>query len=90
MHENKTSLQDVEPIQDPCGLLREIYNSENLSIAHVIVTADAKKHMHKKLEEVYYVTKGEGQIVIGNDVLDIKEGDTIPIPKNTWHFLKKQ
>ena len=45
--------------------------------------------MHKKLEEVYYITKGLGKITIGNDTFDIKPGDIIPIPKNIFHHLEK-
>lgn len=86
---NKINKYDVKPKEDPCGLLRELYASENLSIAHDIVLRDAKKHMHRKMEEIYYVEKGEGKLVVGNTVLDIKEGDLIPIPKNTWHYLRK-
>ncbi len=85
----KINKKDVEPKEDPCGLLRELYHSENLSISHDIVLGTAEKHMHKKMEEVYYVEKGDGQLIIGDEVLDIKEGDIISIPKNTWHFLKK-
>lgn len=82
-------LEDVQPSEDPCGLLRELYGSEKISIAHDIVLGEAEPHMHKKMEEVYYVTKGIGQIMIDEEVLDIKEGDLIPIPKNTWHYLRK-
>ncbi|MBT5021459.1 cupin domain-containing protein [Candidatus Woesearchaeota archaeon] len=80
--------QDIKPIQDPCGELRELYHSDNLSIAHDIAYRDARKHMHKKMEEVYYVEKGEGQIVVGETTYNITAGDTIPIPLNTWHYLK--
>lgn len=86
---NKTSKYDVEPKEDPCGLMRELYNSDNLSIAHVVVLGKAREHLHKKMEEIYYVEKGKGQLIIGNDVLNVKEGDVIPIPKNTWHYLNK-
>ena len=85
----KINKNDIEPKTDPCGQLRELYNSENLSIAHDIVTGTSGKHMHKKMEEVYYIERGEGQLIIGDEVLDIREGDIIPIPKNTWHYLKK-
>ena len=85
----KINKRDIEPKETSCGLLRELYASENLSIAHDIVLQDAKKHMHKKMEEIYYVEKGEGELVIGNEVLKIKEGDLIPIPKNTWHYLRR-
>ncbi|MFH1752313.1 MAG: cupin domain-containing protein [archaeon] len=85
----KINKLDVKPKEDPCGLLRELYNSKNLSIAHDIVTGESKTHLHKEMEEVYYIEKGEGQIVIGKETISIKEGDIIPIPKNTWHYLKK-
>ena len=85
----KINKKDIKPKKDPCGLLRELYGSKNLSIAHDVVLGTAQKHMHRKMEEVYYVEKGEGQLVIGEETLDIKEGDIIPIPKNTWHYLKK-
>ncbi len=85
----KTSKRDVAPKRDPCGSLKELYNSDSLSIAHVVVLGEAKRHLHKKMEEVYYVEKGEGQLLVGDELLEIKEGDVIAIPKNTPHFLKR-
>jgi mannose-6-phosphate isomerase-like protein (cupin superfamily) len=85
----KINKLDIKPEKDPCGLLRELYKSKNLSIAYVVVLGEAEKHMHRRMEEVYYVEKGEGKLVIGDKILDIKAGDVIPIPKNTWHHLKK-
>ena len=85
----KINKKDVTPREDACGELRELYSSENLSIAHVIVTGEAKPHKHRKMEEVYYVTLGKGQLVLGDKVLDVKEGDVIPISKNTMHALRK-
>ncbi len=85
----KTSKSETVPKNDPCGLLRELYNSGDLSIAHVIVLGEAKRHLHRKMEEVYYVEKGEGQLLVGDELLEIKEGDVIAIPKNTPHFLKR-
>ena len=85
----KINVEDVNPIDDPCGTLREVHSSENLSIAHVIVTEDAKPHLHKKTEEVYIVSKGKGKLVLGDKELDIGEKDVIPIPKNVVHYLKK-
>ncbi|MBI4019940.1 MAG: cupin domain-containing protein [Candidatus Aenigmarchaeota archaeon] len=86
---DKVRFIDVKPLEDACGLLRELYHSDNMSIAHVEVIRDARKHKHLKMEEVYYVNKGIGQLYLGGKVLGIEEGDTIPIPKGTWHYLKK-
>lgn len=85
----KINISEVKPKESSCGLLKELYSSENLSISHIVVLKEGEKHMHEKMEEVYYVEKGEGEVVIGNKTLYIKKGDTIPIPKNTWHYLKK-
>ena len=84
---NIKNKDDFSSIDDPCSILREIYLSDNMSIAHVNVVAESKKHIHRKMEEVYYVTKGKGQVFLGADKIDIKEGDVIPIPKNVWHYL---
>ena len=80
--------KDIEPIESSCGPLKELYSSGNVDISNVIINKPAKKHMHKKMEEIYYITKGEGILVLGEEELEVKEGDTIPIPKNTWHYLK--
>jgi len=85
----KINKLDIRPKEDPCGLLRELYNSKNLSIAHVAVLGETRNHMHRKMEEVYYIEKGEGQVVVDDKALNIREGDIIPIPKNTWHYLRK-
>ena len=85
---NIISKNKVQPHVDPCGLLRELYSSRNISIAHDTVIGEARPHMHNVMEEVYYVTKGRGEVVIGEEVFSIRKGDTIPIPKDTWHYLK--
>lgn len=85
----KVNKDDIPPQDDACGLIRPLYNSKYLTLAHVEVTHDARSHLHKELEEIYYVTKGEGEVIIGNKVLKVREGDLIPIPKNTYHQLRK-
>ena len=76
-------------MDDICGKIQEMYHSENMSISYVTITGKAKSHMHRRLEEVYYIEKGIGRIRIGNDVFDVKPGDVIPIPQNTYHSLEK-
>ncbi len=85
----KTNKRDVAPKNDPCGSLRELYSSKNLSIANVVVLGEAKRHLHRKMEEVYYVEKGEGHLFVGDRLLELVEGDVVSIPRNTSHFLKK-
>ncbi len=79
----------LEPHKDPCGMLWELYNDENLSVSYDEVTGTARKHKHLRMDEKYKAAKGEGQVVIGDAVLDIREGGVVSIPKNAWHYLKK-
>jgi mannose-6-phosphate isomerase-like protein (cupin superfamily) len=85
---DKMNLEDIPSELDACGEIRHLYTSKNLSFSHVKVVGPAKPHSHKMLEEVYYVTKGHGELVLGKKVLKIREGDVIPIPKNTVHQLR--
>lgn len=85
----KVNKNNVEPFEDPCGLMRELYHSDNISVAHVQVSGQAERHKHRKTEEIYYVEKGEGELVVDDEILTLKEGDLFPVPKNSWHYLKK-
>ncbi len=84
----KINKYEPTPKMVSCGLLRELYASENLGIYHVIVEGETEKHKHRRMEEVYYVEKGEGEVVIEEERIKVKEGDLIHIPKDAWHYLK--
>lgn len=80
--------EDVSPIEDVCGEIRELYNSDNLSMSLAIITGKAGSHKHEKMEEVYYVVSGYGKITIGGEVREIKTGDMISIPKGVYHHAE--
>ena len=84
----KITIQDIKPIQDVCGQIFELYQSQNLGISIAVISGKSTPHLHKKMEEIYYVLEGSGQIYIENDVIDIKPGDLIEIPKNKYHHTK--
>lgn len=76
-------------INDPCGMLWELYKDDSMSLAYVRVTGQAKKHRHKIMQEKYRAEKGKGELQIGNDAICLAKGDSIAIPRNEWHYLKK-
>lgn len=80
--------KDVKTIEDACEKLQEMYNSKNLSVSYATITNKARLHKHIKTEEVYYVVGGKGKLNIGGKLFDIKAGDIIPIPKNTYHGVE--
>lgn len=42
-------------------------------------------HSHDDLEQVYYILKGEGTVLVGEERRKIREGDVIYIPPKTLH-----
>lgn len=80
--------KNVKAIDDLCGPIKELYMSDNLSLATVVIRAGKEAHLHKhpKLEEVYYVLSGRGKMKVEDEVYDIEEGDTFAIePKYAPH-----
>lgn len=80
--------KNVKAIEDLCGPLKELYQSENISLATVVIKAGREAHLHKhpELEEVYYILSGRGKMRVGDDVYIIKKGDTFAIePKDAPH-----
>lgn len=83
-------IEDVTPIQDTCGLIRELYKSEGMSLAYATLDGKAKRHKHLVMEEVYFVVKGNGYLTVDDDKFKVEEGDTVSIPKGSWHFLEAE
>lgn len=77
----------VKTFPDVCGTISELYSSDYVSFTIATITGKSTPHMHKKMEEIYYILRGEGTIYIGDDSSPIKEGDLIPIPKNIFHHV---
>jgi mannose-6-phosphate isomerase-like protein (cupin superfamily) len=44
-----------------------------------------ERHHHPKTEEIYYILSGEGKILVGEDVSEIRAGDTVLMPPGTPH-----
>lgn len=45
-------------------------------------------HKHKHSEELYYITQGEGQMWLGDEIFNVTRGDCICIPAGTAHKIK--
>jgi quercetin dioxygenase-like cupin family protein len=44
-----------------------------------------KRHHHKIMTEIFYMLKGEMELVFDDEIILLKEGDTITVPPNVWH-----
>lgn len=44
-------------------------------------------HHHPTASETFYIVKGHYTWTVGNEVYDVRSGDTVYIPPNTTHFM---
>ena len=58
-----------------------------ISLAKLKPGLSYKAHSHNDHEEIYYIIKGKGEIIIDNEESSIKEGDCIYIPINSVHQI---
>ena len=84
------SRNKVKSIEDVCGTIKELYSSTNLSLSIATITGKSTSHMHKKMEEIYFILKGKGKIFVGDESVTIKEGDLVVIPKNKFHYVQTE
>ncbi len=65
--------------------------SERVTIACAMVAVleiiDSPVHVHAETTETYTILKGEGQMVLGDRLIDVKEGMVVAIPPGNQHGL---
>ncbi len=68
-------------------LLREVYRDPFMSVAHVLMNPGAFSllHQHERMVEVYAITRGCGNLVIGSQSYQVQAGSVISIPAKTPH-----
>jgi len=81
------NISNIKSIEDTCGSLKELYNSENISLSLATITHDATPHKHHETEEVYYILNGQAEIDLDGQQRSVKTGDIVPIPKDTYHHI---
>jgi mannose-6-phosphate isomerase-like protein (cupin superfamily) len=64
-------------------------NAVNQSLAQATVPAggDTIEHYHRTSEEIYYFTRGNGRMRLGDDEFAIRDGDCVVIEPGVRHKL---
>ena len=91
----KTEYEKIEPYGTKDGsLVRElmhpqVHGNVRQSLAEAIVPPGRETflHIHRTTEEIYHVTDGRGRMTLGDEVFDVKTGDTICILPGTQHRI---
>ncbi len=76
------------------SIIRELmhpsaHGNKNQSLAEAVVPAGTatQLHRHRRSEELYHVTAGEGRMTLGAETFPVKAGDTVCIPPGTPHKI---
>jgi len=91
----KTTYSEIQPYQTKDGsTIRElmhpkIHGNKNQSLAEATVPAGTETFLHKHIhsEELYHITAGAGYVVVGEERLAVKAGDSIHIPSGKPHGI---
>lgn len=89
------NLEEVKPFVTKDGSeIREMLAHRNsclryqsLAEARVPVGGATVEHYHRLTEEIYFITRGNGRIRVGQDTRPVGVGDAVAIPPGTRHKL---
>ncbi|MFA6447021.1 MAG: cupin domain-containing protein [Patescibacteria group bacterium] len=96
----KLNVLDLPVVPNVCGqVLREVERNEKWSIAHVAMNPQAmsQMHYHEKMDEVYVILQGQGEVTKSNAEADrirhlattrsVTVGNVIDVPGGVIHVL---
>ena len=85
------SLDRAEPFTTKDGsTIRELHhtNAQSLAEAALEPGQPTQRHYHEQTEEIYFVTKGSGELEVDGEIRTVRPGDAILIPPGVWHTLE--
>jgi len=62
--------------------------AQSLAEARVTVGSKTQLHRHRKSEELYHITAGQGIMTLAKQTFPVQLGDTICIKPNTPHCIE--
>jgi mannose-6-phosphate isomerase-like protein (cupin superfamily) len=90
------SLEDCQPFVTKDGsIIRELLAHRNSAIrqqslaeARLPVGAKTQPHYHRKTEEIYLITAGQGVMHLADEARSVAVGDAIAIPPGCPHWIE--
>jgi mannose-6-phosphate isomerase-like protein (cupin superfamily) len=81
-------LDEMQAMRCPCGFTRRAFVSSDNPVAtlHLLeVQADAQKHYHKHLTEIYLVLEGQGQLELDDQTIPVKPMTAVMVRPGCRH-----
>ena len=80
------SVDDLQPTEAFDNIHVQKIDTDSLSTTFAIwVKLKVKMHKHVNHMENVYIVEGNGAFTVSDSTYEVKKGDLIVIPKNTWH-----
>ncbi len=79
--------KDGSEIRELLAHRNSAIRNQSLAEARLPVGTSTQEHYHRRTEEIYYITRGTGQIRIEGELRDVKPGDATAIPPGHRHKL---
>ena len=80
------SFDKIEPDNDYDNIYVKKLSSETDATTFAIwIKKSVRLHKHIEHIENVYIAEGNGDFQLGDTIYNVKTGDLIVIPKNTWH-----
>ncbi len=87
----KIEIKKLPEIPNICNqVLREVWKSKDVSIAHVKMVPGniSLLHKHVLFTELYYILNGKGILFVDNEEFMVAEDTLVEIPPGVSHKLK--
>jgi mannose-6-phosphate isomerase-like protein (cupin superfamily) len=78
---------DGSEIRELAGIPSGNAANQSLAQARVPAGGDTVEHYHRTTEEIYYFTRGNGRMRLGDEELAVREGDCVVIRPGVRHKL---
>lgn len=87
MHVNFKDIMGIIVKDNDVYTLEDNNLLENLTVSKTILKPgqETRGHSHDEQEEVYFFIQGEGQMILGEEKLDVQEGSLVLIEKGKFH-----
>ncbi|HWT24964.1 MAG TPA: cupin domain-containing protein [Solirubrobacteraceae bacterium] len=79
---------DGSEIRELAGIPTGNAAQQSLAEATVFPGAETERHYHRRSEEIYLFTAGEGRMALADAERDVRAGDCVVIPPGTPHRLR--
>ena len=80
--------KDTSEIRELLAYRNSSITNQSLAEATIPVGAKTIAHLHRKTEEIYYITAGVGNMTIESETSQVNVGDAIAIPPGKIHQIE--